>query len=603
MANVFTDEQVNEILRLFMENSARQQYIGARYVPIFGRKGESSIEWDGGAAPYEPLTIVLYQGNSFTSRQYVPAGIEITNAEFWANTGNYNAQVEQYRQEVLKYAQEVESIALGYCKCFNTVLDMKTDADIEYGMTVKTNGFNSIGDGGGAFYKIENAGTPDERTVISCKNGLYAKLVVQPSVTLEMFGAFGNATNDDTEAINYAFEYVCANGIAIEGCGNKIYLASQLNINGIIKADFKNSTFRAKETVENFLTWKNGETEESTYDPNFFGGYIKNFRIDGSGLAQRGFYLLTGKRQYISNVEVWNCEVGYRVASANESNLDTIRFFNCAIGIENATYDCQFNNVYGRFSKIGILSTGNLTLNTGHIWVDEGHGFDGSIGLEFTGRATLTNFYFDSYQTAIKPQNSSYALYLCSCKIIFGFEGSKCFDLENDPNNGSTIYLVNSYIDIADGVSSYKLTTVDQNICGINYVNSRITNADSFNPLPNIPIEFTDYLTNVNLKAFKLGYMVYLYGSATIQTEIPLNTSTKVLEISGTSGNTALPLEQYAYPIYASNGGAYGNPGSEVTGCASLKAINNGCEINVSLAKNNTVGSHLRFALAYPIEF
>lgn len=110
MANsVFTDEQINEILSIFRQNLGHRQYIGARYVPIFGRKGEESIEWDN-SAPYEPLTIVLHQGNSFTSRQYVPTGIDIDNTEFWAETGNYNAQVEQYRQEVLAYKNELDNV-------------------------------------------------------------------------------------------------------------------------------------------------------------------------------------------------------------------------------------------------------------------------------------------------------------------------------------------------------------------------------------------------------------------------------------------------------------------------------------------------------------
>ena len=71
------------------------QYVGARYVPLFAEP----LEWDNTKA-YEPLTIVLHQGNSYTSRQYVPVGVEIENDSFWALTGNYNAQVEQYRQEV-----------------------------------------------------------------------------------------------------------------------------------------------------------------------------------------------------------------------------------------------------------------------------------------------------------------------------------------------------------------------------------------------------------------------------------------------------------------------------------------------------------------------
>ena len=77
---------------------ATTQHIGARYVPLFAEP----IEWDK-TKQYEPLTIVTANGNSYTSRQFVPTGIEITNNAFWALTGNFNAQVEQYRKEVTAY--------------------------------------------------------------------------------------------------------------------------------------------------------------------------------------------------------------------------------------------------------------------------------------------------------------------------------------------------------------------------------------------------------------------------------------------------------------------------------------------------------------------
>lgn len=77
------------------------QYIGARYVPMFA----NPVNWSS-EREYEPLTIVLCQGNSFTSMQYVPVGIDIANEEFWAQTGNYNAQIEQYRQEVREYSKK-----------------------------------------------------------------------------------------------------------------------------------------------------------------------------------------------------------------------------------------------------------------------------------------------------------------------------------------------------------------------------------------------------------------------------------------------------------------------------------------------------------------
>ena len=77
---------------------ATTQYIGARYVPLFA----DPIEWDK-TKQYEPLTIVTNNGNSYTSKQFVPTGIDITNEEFWVLTGNYNAQIEQYRKEVTAY--------------------------------------------------------------------------------------------------------------------------------------------------------------------------------------------------------------------------------------------------------------------------------------------------------------------------------------------------------------------------------------------------------------------------------------------------------------------------------------------------------------------
>ena len=78
-------------------------YKGLRYVPVFA----DPAEWSS-ANSYEALTIVLHEGSSYTSKQAVPVGIDISNETFWALTGNYNAQVEQYRQEVKELGENVE---------------------------------------------------------------------------------------------------------------------------------------------------------------------------------------------------------------------------------------------------------------------------------------------------------------------------------------------------------------------------------------------------------------------------------------------------------------------------------------------------------------
>lgn len=82
-------------------------YKGARYVPLFDG------EWDNSKA-YEPLTIVTNQGNSYTSVQYVPVGADINNTTYWALTGNYNSQIESYKEKVDNLEMEIQDLLLSH---------------------------------------------------------------------------------------------------------------------------------------------------------------------------------------------------------------------------------------------------------------------------------------------------------------------------------------------------------------------------------------------------------------------------------------------------------------------------------------------------------
>lgn len=82
------------------------QYVGARYVPKFA----DPIEWDIERG-YESLTIVTYKGESYTSKCPVPPGIDIKNDRYWALTGAYNAQVEEYKNQVKDLSQQVTGFA------------------------------------------------------------------------------------------------------------------------------------------------------------------------------------------------------------------------------------------------------------------------------------------------------------------------------------------------------------------------------------------------------------------------------------------------------------------------------------------------------------
>lgn len=81
---------------------ANRQYIGARYVPVFA----DPLQWDD-TRIYEPLTMVQNQGETYISRTAVPIGIDILNDDYWVFLTNWNAQIEQYRQEVLTFDDRI----------------------------------------------------------------------------------------------------------------------------------------------------------------------------------------------------------------------------------------------------------------------------------------------------------------------------------------------------------------------------------------------------------------------------------------------------------------------------------------------------------------
>lgn len=98
------------------------QYVGARYVPLFA----DPLQWDS-TKTYEPLTVVYNGGNSYTSRQYVPAGIQIDDDAYWALTGNYNAQIEQYRAEVARHDGRITAVEGDTAQLKTDTARLKTD--------------------------------------------------------------------------------------------------------------------------------------------------------------------------------------------------------------------------------------------------------------------------------------------------------------------------------------------------------------------------------------------------------------------------------------------------------------------------------------------
>lgn len=147
---------------------------------------------------------------------------------------------------------------------FNNVEEMKASNKVKTGYTLKTLGFYTAGDGGGADYVITNdigEDETDEASIIALQNELYAKLLVQDYLNVKQFGAKGDNVTDDTEAIQKVINYQknsvtlntdtkCYTGVTVYIPKGVYYITEPLVFYtgaGSIKAD--SAIFKVKENI------------------------------------------------------------------------------------------------------------------------------------------------------------------------------------------------------------------------------------------------------------------------------------------------------------------------------------------------------------------
>ena len=86
---------------------------------------------------------------------------------------------------------------------FDTVAEMKSSENLISGSYASTLGYNTIGDGGGGTYYIDENGTADEGLIIAIGDSLKAHLVTDKP-NIKQFGATGDGETDDSLAVKTA---------------------------------------------------------------------------------------------------------------------------------------------------------------------------------------------------------------------------------------------------------------------------------------------------------------------------------------------------------------------------------------------------------------
>lgn len=94
---------------------------------------------------------------------------------------------------------------------FNSVAEMKSSNKVKAGYTLRTQGFYTAGDGGGADYVIiDDIGEDeiDEASIIALQKGVYAKLLIKDFINIKWFGAYVDGEHDDSTAFNNCVEFL-----------------------------------------------------------------------------------------------------------------------------------------------------------------------------------------------------------------------------------------------------------------------------------------------------------------------------------------------------------------------------------------------------------
>jgi chromosome segregation ATPase len=84
------------------------------------------VNWDNERA-YEPLTIVVHNGDCYTSKCFVPVGADITNGLYWVKSQDYSYQFDQLKQVVADLSKQVTAFSGDNAKFTELINNFSTE--------------------------------------------------------------------------------------------------------------------------------------------------------------------------------------------------------------------------------------------------------------------------------------------------------------------------------------------------------------------------------------------------------------------------------------------------------------------------------------------
>ena len=337
-----------------------------------------------------------------------------------------------------------DSFGTSSIRTYETVSAMKLDTTLIDNDLVFTLGYRSIGDGGGATYRISTSSDPEDGGSIFVLNNNKRALLVGDSkdIHVKQFGAYGDGTTNDEPYINNAITFLYnqdGGRLHFDGStyaiSSSILLKGHVTLLGVVNKTtiltitntfdaFILDSITIKPEINGFIVKATGGINETSRNSAVYIGrdkYVRGFKIRNvtfdsfcNGIDSRNYW----KYSLVESVHIINCRTGINVEQTSSENVSTVTFLN--ILIENPTYRHFKLKYVDGFAFIGCRFQGDFT---------SGYSLDaiGCFGVSFL------NCRFDGMDSIF----DDYAMLSCSEGGLITFNNCYFIDYASTGTNSS----------------------------------------------------------------------------------------------------------------------------------------------------------------------
>lgn len=343
--------------------------------------------------------------------------IKVLTGQIPGPMGDLTEDARKFAEETKANAEQASINAQSVnIRTFANIEEMKQVSNLKAGALVKTQGFYQVNDGGGADYVIVDdisENEADEASIIALQNKLYAKLLIKDYINTKQFGAYGDNTHDDTNAIQKALNY-CKNN------AKKYILNADENINwngtnfseGLVLF-FSKGMYKVSSTL--YVDVDNTSILSAGAFINYIGttsclGIISSYSPQkGTAVTDytrkiEGLFLIAqqSKNSYETiGIDFSAIKEGYSTQTNDLTiNNCVILGFNNATKIENDDYAISFNKVHFGYANKAVYSPKSST-NSGE-------------------NISFHNCTFDHCDMSLVGENDAVHFYLDRCSIDYG---------------------------------------------------------------------------------------------------------------------------------------------------------------------------------------